>query len=90
MTGTHLESISRDYMLSERFCKMAYTLDSVVLCKVRPKTKSLGVKLMTRHIKNNFIAAIGDGGNDVDMLREARIGIGLIGKEGRQAVNASD
>ena len=34
--------------------------------------------------------AIGDGANDVSMIREAHIGIGLFGNEGMQAVNSSD
>lgn len=34
--------------------------------------------------------AIGDGANDVSMIMEAHVGIGLFGKEGRQAVRASD
>ena len=34
--------------------------------------------------------AVGDGANDVAMIREARVGVGLFGKEGRQAVRASD
>ena len=34
--------------------------------------------------------AIGDGGNDVSMIQEADIGIGISGQEGMQAVRASD
>lgn len=34
--------------------------------------------------------AIGDGANDVSMIREAHIGVGLYGNEGMQAVNSSD
>ena len=34
--------------------------------------------------------AIGDGGNDVSMIKEADVGIGIFGKEGYQAVTASD
>ncbi|KAJ3218785.1 hypothetical protein HDU67_004033 [Dinochytrium kinnereticum] len=34
--------------------------------------------------------AIGDGANDVSMIQEADVGIGIIGKEGLQAVMASD
>lgn len=30
--------------------------------------------------------AIGDGANDVSMILEANIGIGIFGKEGMQAV----
>lgn len=35
-------------------------------------------------------AAIGDGGNDVSMIQEAHVGIGIMGKEGRQATMCSD
>ena len=34
--------------------------------------------------------SIGDGANDVAMLHTADVGIGIMGKEGRQAVNNSD
>lgn len=34
--------------------------------------------------------AIGDGANDVSMITEANIGIGLAGNEGNQAVSSSD
>jgi magnesium-transporting ATPase (P-type) len=34
--------------------------------------------------------SIGDGANDVPMIQEAQIGVGISGKEGRQAVNSSD
>ena len=34
--------------------------------------------------------AIGDGANDVNMIQEANVGIGVMGEEGKQAVNASD
>ena len=36
------------------------------------------------------VLAIGDGANDVAMIQEADIGVGISGKEGRQAVNSSD
>lgn len=34
--------------------------------------------------------SIGDGANDVAMIQAADVGIGILGKEGRQAVNNSD
>ena len=35
-------------------------------------------------------ASIGDGGNDVAMIQEADVGIGIVGKEGKQASLAAD
>jgi P-type E1-E2 ATPase len=34
--------------------------------------------------------AIGDGANDVSMIQEAHVGIGLFGKEGRNAARCAD
>lgn len=34
--------------------------------------------------------AVGDGANDVSMIMEAHIGIGIKGKEGTQAVRSAD
>lgn len=36
------------------------------------------------------VLAIGDGGNDVSMIQSAAVGVGLVGKEGKQASLASD
>ncbi|GMH33103.1 hypothetical protein BSKO_00937 [Bryopsis sp. KO-2023] len=42
-----------------------------------------------RKIKAKMLA-IGDGANDVTMIQAADVGVGIAGKEGRQAVNNSD
>lgn len=47
-------------------------------------------RLLRKGKDNPMTAAIGDGGNDVSMIKEARLGIGIIGKEGRQAAMNSD
>lgn len=36
------------------------------------------------------IACVGDGGNDVSMIQEANVGLGIVGKEGMQASLAAD
>lgn len=49
--------------------------------------------MLTKGIKEHtklITCGIGDGGNDVGMICEADIGIGIIGKEGMQAALASD
>ena len=40
--------------------------------------------------KANLTAAIGDGGNDVSMIQEANLGLGIIGVEGDAAAKAAD
>jgi P-type E1-E2 ATPase len=39
---------------------------------------------------NKITLSIGDGANDVPMIKTAHIGIGLFGEEGMGAVQASD
>ena len=64
---------------------------SVVACRLTPVQKQQLVGL----VKNDAVPkavtlAIGDGANDVSMIREADVGIGIVGKEGRQAANTAD
>jgi P-type E1-E2 ATPase len=44
---------------------------------------------VVRFVKG-FTCAIGDGGNDVNMIQSASIGVGIMGKEGNQAAQFSD
>ena len=39
---------------------------------------------------NTRTLSIGDGGNDVGMIQEAHVGVGIVGKEGKQASLAAD
>ena len=58
-------------------------------CRVSPKQKADIVALSKKYSKM-ITLAVGDGANDVPMIMEAHIGIGIQGKEGTQAVRASD
>lgn len=51
-------------------------------------TGSCGPQLLS--LQAGRMLAIGDGANDVAMIQAADVGIGIMGKEGRQAVNNSD
>lgn len=62
---------------------------SVVCCRVSPKQKAEVVRMVKKGLKVMTLA-IGDGANDVSMIQEANVGIGISGVEGRQAVMASD
>ncbi len=78
------KSITKTFIL-EVFSKC----DSIVCCRMSPKGKGDIVRLVKRY-KKKITLAIGDGANDVNMIQEAHIGIGLYGKEGMNAVQASD
>lgn len=46
-------------------------------------------KRYRRRLQGKMLS-IGDGANDVAMIQTADVGVGIMGKEGRQAVNSSD
>ena len=48
------------------------------------------VNLIKHSSEKPITLAIGDGANDCSMIQEAHVGIGVMGKEGRQAVRMSD
>ncbi|KAJ3277641.1 hypothetical protein HK104_003117, partial [Borealophlyctis nickersoniae] len=62
---------------------------SVICCRVTPLQKALVVKLVQNSLKCVTLA-IGDGANDVSMIQAANIGVGIMGREGAQAVRAAD
>jgi len=59
------------------------------VCRCSPTQKALIVGKINFFTKKRT-AAVGDGGNDVGMIQEANCGIGIVGKEGKQASLASD
>ena len=62
---------------------------SVVCCRCSPTQKRIIVKTIKKYTDART-AAVGDGGNDVAMIQEADVGIGIVGKEGLQASLAAD
>jgi phospholipid-translocating ATPase len=48
------------------------------------------VKLVKLSEMKPMTAAIGDGANDVSMIQEAHVGLGIFGKEGRNAARSAD
>ncbi|XP_010243036.1 PREDICTED: probable phospholipid-transporting ATPase 8 [Nelumbo nucifera] len=70
------------------FLELAIGCASVVCCRSSPKQKARVTRLVKETGKTTL--AIGDGANDVGMLQEADIGVGISGVEGMQAVMSSD
>ncbi|KDO27821.1 hypothetical protein SPRG_07095, partial [Saprolegnia parasitica CBS 223.65] len=63
---------------------------SVIACRLSPSQKAEIVAMVKASPKAPVTLAIGDGGNDVTMIQEAHIGVGIAGHEGMQAVRAAD
>ena len=63
---------------------------SVVACRARKDQKAELLTLIRAHFPSAVTLAVGDGANDVAMIKAGHVGVGIIGKEGMQAVNSSD
>ena len=87
--GPTLGVILGDSDLEYEFFKLAIYAKSVICCRVSPKQKALIVKL-AKYKEKSISLSIGDGANDVPMIMEANIGVGIRGKEGTQAVRSAD
>jgi phospholipid-transporting ATPase len=75
--------------LEKRFALLGVRCYAVVACRVSPAQKADVVTLI-RRFRGAIGLAIGDGANDVSMIRAAHVGVGISGEEGLQAARASD
>uniref|UniRef100_A0A665UTK4 Phospholipid-transporting ATPase n=1 Tax=Echeneis naucrates TaxID=173247 RepID=A0A665UTK4_ECHNA len=87
ISGDSLEVCLRYY--EHEFVELACQCPAVVCCRCSPTQKAQIVTLLQQHTANRT-CAIGDGGNDVSMIQAAHCGIGIEGKEGKQASLAAD
>ncbi|KAI4147550.1 MAG: hypothetical protein LQ340_005500, partial [Diploschistes diacapsis] len=91
-TALLIDGDSLSYLLlhhRQAFISLAVLLPAVVACRCSPTQKADVALLIRQHTKKR-IACIGDGGNDVSMIQAADVGVGIVGKEGRQASLAAD
>lgn len=87
--GISLDLILNDKKLEEKFFREATKSPSVCVCRCSPTQKAIITKKIAFYTGKRT-AAIGDGGNDVGMILEANVGVGIVGKEGKQASLAAD
>ncbi|EME85641.1 uncharacterized protein MYCFIDRAFT_161290 [Pseudocercospora fijiensis CIRAD86] len=73
----------------DAFITTAVKLPAVIACRCSPTQKADVAHLIRAYTKKR-IACIGDGGNDVSMIQAADVGVGIVGKEGKQASLAAD
>ncbi|XP_036126465.1 phospholipid-transporting ATPase IG isoform X1 [Molossus molossus] len=72
------------------FIQICMKCTAVLCCRMAPLQKAQIVR-MVKNLKGSPITlSIGDGANDVSMILESHVGIGIKGKEGRQASRNSD
>ena len=73
---------------AKEFVETALEFRCVVFSRTTPNQKVEILRLVRRAGK--VVLAIGDGANDVNMIQEANVGVGVAGSEGRQAASAAD
>ncbi len=88
--GQTLALIEAEEAAWNLFIDLAVLVDSVICCRASPSQKASLVKAIRKKVKKSITLAIGDGANDIAMIQEAHVGIGITGKEGLQAARTSD
>ncbi|XP_023389849.1 probable phospholipid-transporting ATPase IIA [Pteropus vampyrus] len=87
ISGDSLEVCLKYY--EYEFMELACQCPAVVCCRCAPTQKAQIVRLLQERT-GKLTCAVGDGGNDVSMIQESDCGVGVEGKEGKQAALASD
>uniref|UniRef100_A0A3B5PPM2 Phospholipid-transporting ATPase n=1 Tax=Xiphophorus maculatus TaxID=8083 RepID=A0A3B5PPM2_XIPMA len=87
ISGDSLEVCLKYY--EYEFMELACQCPAVVCCRCTPTQKAQIVRLLQERT-GKLTCAVGDGGNDVSMIQEADCGVGVEGKEGKQASLAAD
>ena len=91
-TALLIDGDSLSYFLTyhrQDFISVAVLLPAVIACRCSP-TQKADIATLIRQFTRKRVLCIGDGGNDVSMIQAADVGVGIVGKEGRQASLAAD
>lgn len=90
ISGEALSKIFSNDDMIEKFSEITSKSEIVLACRVSPKQKAEIVQMVRKNKKEAVTMAIGDGANDVNMITQAHVGIGIEGLEGLQAARVSD
>eukprot|EP00286_Rhodomonas_abbreviata_P023395 CAMPEP_0181305238 /NCGR_PEP_ID=MMETSP1101-20121128/9612_1 /TAXON_ID=46948 /ORGANISM="Rhodomonas abbreviata, Strain Caron Lab Isolate" /LENGTH=1030 /DNA_ID=CAMNT_0023411119 /DNA_START=762 /DNA_END=3857 /DNA_ORIENTATION=- len=89
--GKSLLTILDDAEMTRNLLNFARDCKAVIACRVSPDQKRQIVSMVRYGVSPEpMTLAIGDGANDVPMITEAHVGIGISGNEGLQAVRSAD
>jgi phospholipid-translocating ATPase len=86
--GDALKLVLED-QVRKKFLLLCKQCKAVLCCRVSPSQKAAVVHLVKTSL-DVMTLSIGDGANDVAMIQEADVGVGIAGEEGRQAVMSAD
>lgn len=86
--GTSLSLAHREH--EKPFMEVCRNCSAVLCCRMAPLQKANVIRLIKISPEKPITLAVGDGANDVSMIQEANVGIGIMDKEGRQAARNSD
>uniref|UniRef100_A0A674MEX9 Phospholipid-transporting ATPase n=1 Tax=Takifugu rubripes TaxID=31033 RepID=A0A674MEX9_TAKRU len=85
-----LHELLLEYHKKNLFLQICQNCTTVLCCRMAPLQKAQIVRMVKNSKGSPITLSVGDGANDVSMILEAHVGIGIKGKEGRQAVRNSD
>ena len=88
--GLTLATVEANETSMSLFLDLAILVDTVICCRASPSQKASLVRNIRKKVAHSVTLAIGDGANDIAMIQEAHVGIGITGKEGLQAARTSD
>ena len=90
ITGETFSKILDNQNTINLFSQLFNLSNTIICCRVSPKQKAEIVHIIKSMNPKMTTLAIGDGANDVGMISEADVGIGIQGIEGTEASRASD
>lgn len=87
--GHSLDVWMSDKKTEQSFFEIACKAPVVCVWRCSPTQKAVITQKVIKYTGKR-VAWVGDGGNDVGMILESNVGIGIVGKEGKQASLAAD
>jgi phospholipid-translocating ATPase len=87
--GGTLDICMSNKRIEQMFFDIACRAPVVCVCRCSPTQKAIITQKVIKYTGKR-VACVGDGGNDVGMILESNVGIGIVGKEGKQASLAGD
>ena len=82
VSGDALLKIYSNESITPKFIGLVDKADVVLACRVSPKQKAEIVQMVRNEHPTAITMGIGDGANDVNMITQAHVGIGIEGLEG--------